>query len=257
MASAKGPIVSSFRFAQRNQRLLTISLLIVLVLTAGFWQLGQHLTLDNLKANQDSLLQSSEHHPSKTMGILAACYVMLATLGVPGRGLLTLAAGFLFGGVVGPVLVILSATAGATIAFLASRWVLREWVRARFANRLVSIERGLERNGFNYLLTLRLLPLLPSLVVNLGSGISGIKLRTFLIATVLGTMPGSIIVSQAGRHLRDIHSLWDVFTPAGLAVLGLLALLALFPVLFRWTRERGSHVVIEDECSSRAFNPRA
>jgi uncharacterized membrane protein YdjX (TVP38/TMEM64 family) len=93
------------------------------------------------------------------------------------------------------------------------------------------------------------------LVVNLGSGISGIKLQTFIIATVLGTMPGSIIVSQAGSHLRDIHSFGDIFSPAGLATLGVFAFLALFPVLYRWVRARRSHVVIEDQRGSRAFIP--
>jgi len=229
----------------------------VFVLATGYWLLGQHLTVENLKANQDYLLQSIERHPSKTVAVFVACYVMMASLGVPGRGLLTLASGFLFGGVIGPVLVILSATVGATIAFLSARLVLREWVRSRFADRLGSIERGVERNGFNYLLTLRLLPLLPALVVNLGCGISGIKLRTFVIATVLGTLPGSIIFTQAGRHLRSIHSLGDVLSPGGVAILGLLAFLALFPVLRRWALARGNRVVIKGEGVSQAFNPRA
>ena len=146
---------------------------------------------------------------------------------------------------IGPILVILSVTAGATMAFLSARLVLREWVRTRFADRLRTLERGLERNGFNYLLTLRLLPILPMLVVNLGCGVLAIKLRTFIIATVLGTLPGGIIMTQAGRHLRDIHSLGDVLSPAGVAILGLLAFLALVPVLFRWARARGSHAVAE------------
>jgi uncharacterized membrane protein YdjX (TVP38/TMEM64 family) len=250
------PVDFSLHFARRNRRLLNTGVLIVFVLAAGYWLLGQHLTLENLKANQAYLLQASERDPLMTMAVFVACYVMLALVGVPGRGLLTLAGGFLFGGVIGPVVVILSVTTGATMAFLAARWVLREWVRARYADRLRPLERGLERNGFNYLLTLRLLPILPMLVVNLGSGISGIKLRTFIIATVLGTMPGSIIASQAGSHLRDIHSFGDIFSPAGLAMLGLLGVLALSPVLFRWVRARRSHIVIEDQRGSRAFNPR-
>jgi uncharacterized membrane protein YdjX (TVP38/TMEM64 family) len=245
VGSSKGLLRSCFHFARRNRHLLTTGLLIVFILAAGYWLLGQHLTLENLKANQDYLLQSSERHPSKTMAVFVACYVMLAAVGVPGRGLMTLAAGFLFGGVIGPVLVILTATTGATMAFLSARLVLRKWVRSHYADRLRPIERGVERNGFNYLLTLRLVPILPMLVVNLGCGISGIKLRTFIIATVLGTIPGSIIFTQAGRHLRSIHSSGDVLSPAGVAILGLLAVLALVPVLRRWTLARGNRVVIE------------
>jgi uncharacterized membrane protein YdjX (TVP38/TMEM64 family) len=93
--------------------------------------------------------------------------------------------------------------------------------------------------------------------VNLGCGVLAIKPRTFIVATVLGTIPGSVIMTQAGRHLRSIQSMGEVLSPSGVAILGLLAFLALFPVLFRWARARGRHATIEGDGGSHAFNPRA
>ena len=164
-----------------------------------------------------------------------------STVCKPGGALLTLAGGFLFGSILGTIYVNIAATTGATLAFLASRYLLRDWVERKFGHRLGPIQEGFRRNAFSYLLTLRLIPAFPFFLVNLVSGLTRINIGTYVLATAVGIIPGSFVFANAGRQLGSINSLAEIASPAVLGAFALLGLFALAPVLYRRFVRRAGH----------------
>ncbi len=213
--------------------------LVVLVLFAAalgaffYFDLGKYLSLDALKANRDSLLAFTETHYLTAVSLFVAGYCLLVAVSLPGAVFMTLAGGFLFGSVLGTVYVNLGATTGSTLAFLAARYLLRDWVEAKFGSRLGAIQDGFSKNAFSYLMTLRLIPLFPFFLVNLVSGLTRVKLATYVAATAIGIIPGSFVYAYAGRQLGTINSLAEIASPRVLLAFTLLGLLALVPVLYR------------------------
>jgi uncharacterized membrane protein YdjX (TVP38/TMEM64 family) len=144
-----------------------------------------------------------------------------------------LAGGFLFGSFVGTLYVNVAATSGATLAFLAARYLLRDWVERKFGERLGPIQEGFAKNAFSYLITLRLVPLFPFFLVNLVSGLTRIRLGTYVLATALGIIPGSFVFANAGRQLGTINSVGEIASPRVLGAFALLGLLSLIPILYK------------------------
>jgi uncharacterized membrane protein YdjX (TVP38/TMEM64 family) len=144
-----------------------------------------------------------------------------------------LAGGFLFGSLLGTLYVNVGATTGATLAFLASRYLLRDWVESKFGHRLRAIQDGFAKDAFSYLLTLRLIPLFPFFLINLVSGLTRMNAATYVAATSLGIIPGSFVYAYAGRQLGTINSLKEIASPNVLLAFTLLGALALMPVLYR------------------------
>ncbi len=140
---------------------------------------------------------------------------------------LSLLAGALFGRWVGTAVVSVAATVGATVAMLAGRYVLQDWVQRRFGRRLAAVNRGVERDGAYYLLTLRLIPAVPYWLVNLGMGLTPIRVRTYVAASWVGMLPATFVYVNAGTELGRIESPRDVLSPG---VLGALLLLACVPL---------------------------
>jgi uncharacterized membrane protein YdjX (TVP38/TMEM64 family) len=157
---------------------------------------------------------------------------------LPGAVILTLAGGFLFGSVLGTVLVNLGATTGSTLAFLAARYLFRDWVEAKFGHRIGAIQEGFSKNAFSYLMTLRLIPLFPFFIVNLVSGLTRVSLATYVTATAIGIIPGSFVFAYAGRQLGMINSLKEIASPNVLLAFTLLGLLALVPIMYRKFTEK-------------------
>ncbi|MFI5224868.1 MAG: TVP38/TMEM64 family protein, partial [Nitrospirales bacterium] len=160
-------------------------------------------------------------------------YVAVTGLSLPGAVILTLAGGFLFGVVWGTLFVNLGATTGATLAFLASRYLLRDWVERKFGKWLGPVQQGFAQNAFSYLMTLRLIPLFPFFVVNLVSGLTRMNIGTYVAATAIGIIPGSFVYAYAGRQLGTINSLKDIASPGVIGAFVLLGLLALVPSLYK------------------------
>jgi len=160
-------------------------------------------------------------------------YVAVTGFSLPGAVILTLAGGFLFGFVWGTLFVNVGATTGATLAFLSSRYLLRDWVERKFGKWLGPVQQGFTNNAFSYLLTLRLIPLFPFFVVNLVSGLTRMNVGTYVVATALGIIPGSFVYAYAGRQLGTINSLKDIASPGVIGAFVLLGLLALVPSLYK------------------------
>lgn len=214
------------------------------VLLAGlgaffYFDLGHYLSLDALKANRDTLLQYTTSHYGTAVALFILIYILQTTFSLPGGAILTLTGGFLFGSLMGTLFVNVGATAGATLAFLTARYLLRDWVEQKFGDRLGAIQEGFANNAFSYLMTLRLIPAFPFFLVNLVSGLTRVKLGTYVLATSIGIIPGSFVFAFAGRQLGSINSLSEIASPPVLLAFTLLGLLALMPVAYRkWTNSK-------------------
>ncbi|MBI5853781.1 MAG: TVP38/TMEM64 family protein [Nitrospirae bacterium] len=207
----------------------------------GF-DLLHYWSLERLVYERDFLLAFTHMHYVQAVALFIALYIVGAALSLPGDVLLTIAGGFLFGSVVGTLYVNIGATIGATLAFLAARYWLRDWVDARFGRRLKGFQDGFAKNAFSYLLTLRLIPAVPFVLVNLVSGLTRVDLGTYVRASALGMLPGSFVFAYAGQELSMIPSPGEILTPPVLLAFGLLALLSLMPALYRYlTEARATH----------------
>jgi uncharacterized membrane protein YdjX (TVP38/TMEM64 family) len=214
-------------------KLLIAALFVTAIVAFFYFDLKQYLTLEALKTNRDRLLNFSEAHYAKSVLLYIAIYIVQTAFSLPGGAIMTLAGGFLFGSVLGTVYVNLGATTGATLAFLASRYLLHDWVESKFGHRLGAFQEGFSKNGFSYLMTLRLIPLFPFFLVNLLSGLTRVNLGTYVAATAIGIIPGSFVYAFAGRQLGTINSLKEIASPPVLLAFTLLGLLALVPVVYR------------------------
>jgi uncharacterized membrane protein YdjX (TVP38/TMEM64 family) len=198
-----------------------------------YFDLGRYLSLDALKANRDRLLAFTEANYAVAAGLFIVLYCAVAGLSLPGATIMTLAGGFLFGSFLGMLYVNVGATSGATLAFLSSRYLFRDWVEQKFGAKLGPIQAGFAKNAFSYLMTLRLIPLFPFFLVNLLSGLTRVNVGTYVAATALGIIPGSFVYAYAGRQLGTLNSLKEIASPNVLLAFTLLGLLALVPILYK------------------------
>jgi uncharacterized membrane protein YdjX (TVP38/TMEM64 family) len=217
-----------------NTGKVLITVVIALAIGAFFYfDLGRFLTLTALKENRDSLLAFTDANFGAAVAIFIGTYVLVAGLSLPGAVILTLAGGFVFGAGLATLFINVGATTGATLAFLAARYVLRDTVEHKFGARLGPIQEGFAKNAFSYLLTLRLIPLFPFFVVNLVSGLTRVSVGTYIAATALGIIPGSFVYAYAGRQLGTINSLKEIASPNVIGAFVLLGLLALVPIIYK------------------------
>ncbi|WP_447599106.1 TVP38/TMEM64 family protein [Nitrospira sp. Nam80] len=234
-------IVSGSPAAQKFSigKALLFALLVSGVGAFVYFDLGRYLSLEALKANRDRLLVFTDDHYAAAVSVFIALYCVVTGLSLPGAVIMTLAGGFLFGGLLGTLYVNVGATSGATIAFLASRYLLRDWVERTFGHKLRPIQEGFAENAFSYLMTLRLIPLFPFFLVNLVSGLTRMSAGTYIAATALGIVPGSFVYANAGRQLGSINSLKEIASPNVLLAFTLLGLLALAPLIYKRMRRTG------------------
>lgn len=234
-----------------------VKLALVLLFAGGiaaFFALGgpKYLSLDTIKDNRDQLLALTERHYAAAVFVAFAVYVAATALSLPGAVLLSLTVGLLFGRWVGAAIIVVAATAGATCAFLAARYLFAGFARRRLGlddtpvqagdappgtrGLAARINQGFSDNAFNYLLFLRLVPLFPFWLVNLAPAFSDVSVRTFVAATAIGILPGVFVFANLGQSLGRIESTAELVSPATLGAFALLGLFALVPVLVRRLR---------------------
>lgn len=209
---------------------LLLALLLLLVALFFFFDLGDWFTLEALKQQQAHIATLRAESPWLIAGGFFVLYVLMAALSLPGAAIMTLAAGAFFGVWQGLVLVSFASSIGATLAFLVSRFLLRDQVQQRFGDKLKAINKGMNRDGAFYLFTLRLVPVFPFFIINLLMGLTALPARTFYWVSQLGMLPGTLVYVNAGTQLAAINSLSGILSPALLAS---FALLGLFPLLAR------------------------
>ncbi|MDP1691333.1 MAG: FAD-dependent oxidoreductase [Burkholderiaceae bacterium] len=208
---------------------LLVMLAGLLALYFGF-DLGRFLSLAAIKSSQADLQAWRAAQPLLAAAMFLVGYVAVAALSLPGAAVMTLAAGALFGLGWGTLIVSFASSLGATLAFLAARWLLGGWVQSRFGDRLATLNAGIAKDGGFYLFTLRLVPAVPFFVINLAMGVTTLRTWTFYWVSQLGMLAGTLVYVNAGTQLARIESLSDIVSPG---VLGSLVLLGVFPLITR------------------------
>ena len=175
------------------KRSLIIVFIAAIVGAFFYFDLGSYLTFEAMKENQQKFSEYYAQNKLLTIGIFFVAYVISTALSLPGASLLTLLAGALFGLVLGVIIVSFASTIGATLAFLSSRYLLRDFVQQKFAKNLKPINEGIDKEGGFYLFSLRLVPAFPFFLINLVMGLTSIKLLTYYIVSQIGMLPGTIV----------------------------------------------------------------
>jgi uncharacterized membrane protein YdjX (TVP38/TMEM64 family) len=233
----RGRLALAMRF---GPLVLALLALLALVLTGGL----KHLSLDELRADRGLLEALVRSHPLLSLAAYVGVYVGAIALSLPAALILTVAGGFLFGPWVGGTAAALSSTAGGTIVFLISRLAVGDALERRAGPRLRAIEAGIRKDAFFYILTLRLIPVTPFGIVNIAAALLSIRLATFVIATVLGVFPGTLIYAGIGSGLGRVFasgqrlSLHSLITPGLALPLAALAALSILPILYQRLRAR-------------------
>jgi uncharacterized membrane protein YdjX (TVP38/TMEM64 family) len=207
-----------------------IVLLVIALLVAAFFifDLGRFLTLDYLKSQQRAFDLYYADHSLLTIGIYFFLYVAVTALSLPGAAIMTLAGGALFGFWTALIVVSFASSIGATLAFLVSRFLLRDWVQNKFGDKLTAINAGVEKEGAFYLFSLRLVPLFPFFVINLVMGLTPLRAGLFYLVSQVGMLPGTAVYVNAGTQLGRIESASGILSP-GLLISFIL--LGLFPLI--------------------------
>ena len=213
--------------------------LLILALFVGgviaFFAFGgqKYLNLETLKANRDALIQYAEQHYALALLIGFLIYTVSTALSLPGGLILSLAVGLVFGRWAGTVLIVFAATLGATLVFLAARYLFANMARKKIGGLAQKINVGFTKDAFNYLLFLRLVPLFPFWLVNLAPAFTNVSLKTYVSATAIGILPGTFVFANLGQNLGRISSTKDLLTPPIIGAFVLLGVFALIPVLYK------------------------
>jgi dihydrolipoamide dehydrogenase len=211
-------------------RLIVLSIIVVLAILFFTFDMGQYLTLEQLKVRQQALNDFYGEHRALTIAVYMGAYILMAALSLPGAAVMTLAGAVIFGLWVGLVVVSFASTIGATLAFLVSRFLLRDYVQGRFGDKLKAINEGIRRDGPFYLFTLRLVPIFPFFIINLAMGLTPIRTGVYYLVSQIGMLPGTFVYVNAGTQLAQIESLGGILSPG---LLFSFALLGVFPLIAR------------------------
>lgn len=205
-----------------------IAFFVVLNIIFFSFDLHNLLSFDSLKSKQEAILSYSNLHPVLTVLAYGIVYIVVTGLSLPGAAMLTVVGGTLFGLFWGTVIVSFASSIGATLAFLAARFLFRDSVGRHFGEFLTSVNDGIAKDGGYYLFTLRLVPLFPFFVINLVMGLTTMKTVTFYWISQVGMLAGTLLYVNAGTQLANIKSLSDIASPV---LVGSLVLLGIFPLI--------------------------
>lgn len=204
------------------------------------WDLGQYFTLETLKANRNRL--DNFYRTDATLMILGfiILYMVIGLLMLPGSTFLSLCAGAIFGLPLGPLMVNIGSTLGATLAFLMARYVLQGWMEKKFEEEIKPINEGICQNAIQCILFFRLIPIFPFFLVNITLGLTKVPLRVFILGTFFGTMPATWVYANAGSNLATINSFADIASPKVLVALTLLGMFVIAPVIYKTINRKAS-----------------
>ncbi|NOH58137.1 SidA/IucD/PvdA family monooxygenase [Alteromonas sp. 07-89-2] len=208
------------------KKIALLGVIVAAIFSFFYFDLNSYLTLQGMKDSLDTFQSQIAQNPVLSIGVFFAIYVAVTALSLPGAAILTLAAGALFGLVQGLVVVSFASSVGATLAFLVSRFILRDTVRNKFKEKLKKIDEGVEKQGAFYLFTLRLVPVFPFFLINLLMGLTSLKTWTFYWVSQVGMLAGTAVYVNAGTQLAQIDSLSGIVSPG---LIFSFVLLGIFP----------------------------
>lgn len=209
------------------KKIVIIVILLLAVVCFFYFDFARFLSLEFFKESQGRFIQLYAQHPIRVIASYMLIYIVVTTLSLPGAAVMTLAGGALFGLTAGTVAVSFASTIGATLACLASRFILRDWVQNRFGDKLQTINEGVENEGSFYLFTLRLIPIFPFFLINLLMGLTRMPIKSYFWVSQIGMLPATIVYVNAGSELARIDSLAGIVSPR---LLISFVVLGLFPI---------------------------
>jgi len=228
------PVVEpSAKTSGSNATKVVVLLAVIAAAFFAYDNYGDALSLDYLASKETELRQYRQDNPVLVYGVAMAIYVLVTGVSLPGASVLTLAYAWYFGFVRGMVVVSFASTGGATMAFVLSRYFLRETIQRRFGDKLVSFNEALQREGAFYLFTLRLIPAVPFFVINVVMGLTPLKTSTYWWVSQVGMLPGTVVYVYAGSQFPDLQTLAEK-GGSGLLTWDLLiafTLLGVFPIV--------------------------
>ncbi|WP_432666686.1 TVP38/TMEM64 family protein [Wukongibacter baidiensis] len=211
---------------------------LIVILSIGFilyryTNISTWLSFENLQLNKDLWKEYVNNNYIFAMVLYSLLYIVVVTFAIPGATVLTISGGFLFGTLPAMIYANISATIGATLCFLFSRYLIGSWIQNKYSDKIIKFNEEIEENGSNYLLTVHLMPIFPFFLINLISGITKVSLKTFIWTTTIGILPASFVYSLAGTNLGNIQSVKDILSLNILLALIALGLFALLPTILR------------------------
>jgi uncharacterized membrane protein YdjX (TVP38/TMEM64 family) len=212
------------------KRSLLLLLILFLILFFFTLELDRFLTLEYLKNSKDYFNNFYSTNPILVIFLFFISYIIVTGLSLPGAAILTLAAGAIFGLLIGVIIVSFASSIGATLAAFFSRYLFRDSIEKKFKDKLKIINHGIETQGHFYLFTLRLIPLFPFFVINLVMGLTKMKLKTFYLVSQIGMLLGTIVYVNAGKELGKIDSISGILSPS--LILSFI-ILGLFPIIIK------------------------
>ena len=212
-------------------KLAVVAIVVAFIVAFLWFDLGRYFDLQYLKSRQADIDAFYLEHPLTLLAGYFVAYVAITGLSLPGAAIMTLAGGAVFGLLWGTVVVSFASTLGATVAFIVSRYILRDAIQRRYGDRLKTINAGVERDGPFYLFTMRLVPAFPFFVINLVMGLTPMRTLTFAFVSQVGMLPGTIVYVNAGTQLGRIESLQGILSPT---LIGSFVLLGIFPLIAKW-----------------------
>jgi uncharacterized membrane protein YdjX (TVP38/TMEM64 family) len=246
MRAAREPSAVPARASFSLRRIWPLLALALAAVAGVALDLDRYLTFAALREHREALTAFVDRNMLLAGLIYIAIYALVIALSVPGGAVLTIAGGFLFGSVIATLLVVFAATLGATLVFLIAKTALGDPLRARAGPFLKRMEAGFQEDALNYLLVLRLIPIFPFWIVNLVPAFLGVPLRTYVLGTFVGIIPGSFVFASVGAGIGSVLDSGEEFSPSSvltpqivIALVGLAAL-ALLPVAYRKLKARAA-----------------
>lgn len=213
-----------------KNKILILTIVAIAAVLFFVFDLDKFLTLEYLKSSREEFQVFYDQNPFLTVFSFFFAYILIVGLNLPGAAALGLAGGAMFGFTVGVLTISFASSIGATLACFFSRYLFRDYVQRKFGDRLEKVNQGIEKEGAFYLFTMRLIPAIPFVVINLVMGLTPIRLRTFYWVSQIGMLPGTMVFVNAGKELGQIDSLSGIVQPG---VLISFALLGIFPLVVK------------------------
>lgn len=213
-----------------KNKILIFTIVVLAAVLFFVFDLDKFLTLEYLKSSRAEFHVFYDQKPFLTIFSFFFAYILIVGLNLPGAAALGLAGGAMFGFTVGVLTISFASSIGATLACFFSRYLFRDYVQRKFGDRLEKVNQGIEKEGAFYLFSMRLIPAVPFVVINLVMGLTPIRLRTFYWVSQIGMLPGTMVYVNAGKELGQIDSLSGIVQPG---VLISFALLGIFPLVVK------------------------
>jgi uncharacterized membrane protein YdjX (TVP38/TMEM64 family) len=217
-------------------RIILAGLIVLGLILVGVYGLKSGFAIESLASGTSSFSAFTRENLFYAVLVYMLIVILFTAVFTPSMLILTIAGGYLFGFWIGGISANISIAIGSVLALLSSRYILHDLVRHRLKKQARDFDRHFQHSGKHYLLSVRLVPIIPGFVINLAAGLTKVHIRTFFWTTLVGNLPADLIYSYAGSQIRNVESFWSIFSPPIFMALSLLGVASLVPI---WVKRRG------------------